>query len=99
MNRFAGSSRSIRGSNDQRSRPVSASNAMSRQKDVVRYMTPFTTSGVDSNALAVTHLDRSLTSPVWNTQAGRRRVTLARLIWRSFEYFIPPGSPPYDGHS
>ena len=57
------------------------------------------TSGVVSKALRVGQRVPSLTSPVWKIHASRSVRIFDRLICLNEDYFIPPGSPPYEDHS
>src|SRR5438128_2358453 len=63
-------------------------------------MTSSTTMGVASKAGFLSRPGNGVIgSPVENDQATRRRETFLRLICRSAEYLLPPGSPPYTGHA
>src|ERR1017187_6780807 len=99
MNRLVDSVKSRRGSKLHNSLPVSGSSAITRENGVVTYITPSITNGVDSKAERVGQRVPSLTSVVWKIHAGRNFDTLSRLISFMDEYFPPPASPAYHGHS
>jgi hypothetical protein len=91
--------RSIRASCTQRSRPVSASSAITRPSGVMRYITPSTTIGVASSERGRFVCTAGATSPVRYVHATASRATLAVSICASGECREPSASRPYAGHS
>ena len=81
----------------QRSRPDSASSAITFPSGVLTYITPSSTSGVASNDVELPVSTPA--SPVLYSQATTSFATLARVIPVSGEYRSPPRSRPYAGQS
>jgi len=78
---------------------VSAFSATTRLYGVLRYSTLSIMSGVTSNAPGRVPNSGSAFSRVVHSHAGASCATLSRVMSASAEYFVPPASPPYTGHS